>query len=82
MQRVKSCLCCVSADPGRNDQGTTPQTGEWPPTSIGDGGVRRLGASTTKALPVAGIRVGEASHPGSVVRMPGDGRCLYHALGW
>ena len=27
-------------------------------------------------------RLGEASHPGPIVRMPGDGHCLYHALGW
>ena len=28
------------------------------------------------------IRVGEASHPGPIVAMPGDGHCLYHALAW
>ena len=27
-------------------------------------------------------RFGEASHPGPIVRMPGDGHCLYHALAW
>ena len=29
-----------------------------------------------------GVRIGEASNPGPVIRMPGDGHCLYHALGW
>ena len=28
------------------------------------------------------LRVGEASHPGPIRTMPGDGHCLYHALGW
>ena len=28
------------------------------------------------------LRVGEASHPGPIHTMPGDGHCLYHALGW
>ena len=27
-------------------------------------------------------RIGEASHPGPVIPMPGDGHCLYHAIGW
>ena len=27
-------------------------------------------------------RFGEASHPGPIVRMPGEGHCLYHALAW
>ena len=27
-------------------------------------------------------RIGEASHPGPILNMPGDGHCLYHALGW
>ena len=27
-------------------------------------------------------RIGEASHPGPVIPMPGDGHCLYHALVW
>ena len=27
-------------------------------------------------------RSGEASHPGPIIRMPGDGHCLYHAIGW
>jgi hypothetical protein len=31
-------------------------------------------------LPVC--RIGEAKHPGPLVKIPGDGNCLYHALGW
>lgn len=31
---------------------------------------------------MAVTRIGEASHPGPVIPMPGDGHCLYHALGW
>ena len=27
-------------------------------------------------------RFGEAMHPGPIVRMPGDGHCLYHAIAW
>ena len=36
----------------------------------------------TLLRPIPFRRIGEASHPGPVVRMPGDGHCLYHALGW
>ena len=32
--------------------------------------------------PLRYLRLGEASHPGPVIRMPGDGHCLYHSLGW
>ena len=32
--------------------------------------------------PIPYRRLGEASHPGPIIRMPGDGHCLYHALGW
>ena len=32
--------------------------------------------------PLTYIRIGEASHPGPIRSMPGDGHCLYHALGW
>ena len=32
--------------------------------------------------PIPYLRIGEASHPGPVIRMPGDGHCLYHSLGW
>ena len=32
--------------------------------------------------PIPYRRLGEASHPGPIIRMPGDGHCLYHSLGW
>ena len=32
--------------------------------------------------PIPYRRLGEASHPGPTIRMPGDGHCLYHSLGW
>ena len=36
----------------------------------------------TLLRPIRYKRIGEASHPGPVIKMPGDGHCLYHALGW
>lgn len=30
----------------------------------------------------AGVRLGEADHPGPVISMPGDGSCTFHALGY
>ena len=37
---------------------------------------------STLIRPVPYRRIGEASHPGPTIRMPGDGHCIYHALGW
>ena len=41
---------------------------------------QRPKATLLRPLPYR--RLGEALRPGPTIRMPGDGHCLYHALGW